>query len=61
VRPPMSRPMGTASGALAARTSWLASRSPRATISRLTLGTSTPMACLPGMGARMRTSGLAMA
>ncbi len=62
-RPAMSRPMATSSG-------WevdegLASRDSRMSRSetswRVRLGTSTPMADLPGMGARMRTSGDAMA
>ncbi len=35
--------------------------SPSATSWRLVLGTSTPMACRPGIGARMRTSGDAIA
>jgi hypothetical protein len=35
--------------------------SPSETITRVLLGTSTPMALRPGMGARMRTSAEAMA
>ena len=60
-RPLMSRPIPTSSGWEARRASSLTRMSPSATIWRRALGTSTPMACLPGMGARMRTSGVAMA
>ena len=60
-RPAMSRPIATSSGCDAERAS-LDSRMSRSETSwRLRLGTSTPMADLPGMGARMRTSGDAMA
>ena len=60
-RPLMSRPMATSSGLVAALASGEARMSPTATSWRLSLGTSTPMACLPGMGARMRTSAAAIA
>ena len=60
-RPLMSRPMATSSGWVALRASSLMRMSPRETIWRRAFGTSTPIACLPGMGARMRTSGVAMA
>ena len=60
-RPLMSRPTATSSGWLARRASSEPRMSPRATTWRLALGTSTPMAWRPGMGARMRTSGEAMA
>jgi hypothetical protein len=59
--PSMSRPIATSSGWLAARASGLVRMSPTVTNCLRTLGISTPMACLPGMGARMRTSGVAMA
>ena len=59
--PVMSRPTATSRGWAARRASVLARMSPRATIWRTSLGTSTPIACLPGIGARMRTSGVAMA
>ncbi len=61
VRPAMSRPIGTSSGWVAAMDSSEASRSPSATKERCRLGTSTPIAERPGIGARMRTSGEAMA
>jgi hypothetical protein len=61
VLPEMSRPMGTSSGCSAANASSDASRSPNATSVRWRFGTSTPMAERPGIGARMRTSGDAMA
>jgi hypothetical protein len=60
-RPLMSRPTATSSGWVARRDSSLTRMSPSDTIWRRALGTSMPMACLPGMGARMRTSGVAMA
>ena len=60
-RPAMSRPSATSSGWEALAASGEARMSPRATSSRRRFGTSTPMADLPGMGARMRTSGEAMA
>ena len=59
--PSMSRPMATSSGCVAERASELVRMSPTVTSCLRTLGISTPMACLPGMGARMRTSGVAMA
>ena len=62
-RPAMSRPIATSSGCVAAvgRDS-LDSRMSRSETSwRVRFGTSTPMADLPGMGARMRTSGDAIA
>ena len=55
-RPAMSLPMPTSSGWVAALASGDDRRSPRATRWRWLLGTSTPMAERPGMGARMRTS-----
>ena len=61
VRPLMSRPRVASSGWVALAASSDTSRSPTVIIWRRTFGTSTPMACLPGMGARMRTSGVAMA
>ena len=59
----MSRPMATSSGCVAAvGLASLESRMSRSDTSwRVRFGTSTPMADLPGMGARMRTSGEAMA
>ena len=62
-RPAMSRPMATSSGWVVVV--FLASGESRMSRSdtscRVRFGTSTPMADLPGMGARMRTSGDAMA
>ncbi|MCY1463429.1 hypothetical protein D9M71_813230 [compost metagenome] len=43
------------------RAFWLRSTSPRDTVSRSVLGISMPMADLPGMGLRIRTSELATA
>ena len=60
-RPAMSRPSATSRGWVALRASSVASTSPNVTSWRSRLGTSMPMADLPGMGARMRTSGDAMA
>ena len=60
-RPAMSRPTATSSGCTAFLASGAARMSPRDTRCRLWLGTSTPMADRPGMGARIRTSGDAMA
>ena len=62
-RPAMSRPMATSSGWVVGvtRVSLASRMSRRATSWRVRLGTSTPMADLPGIGARMRTSGEAMA
>jgi len=60
-RPAMSRPIATSSGWVAALASSEDKMSPSATSWRLRLGTSTPMADLPGIGARIRTSGEAMA
>ena len=60
-RPAMSRPRATSRGWTARSASGEARMSPRATSWRWRLGTSTPMADLPGIGARMRTSGEAMA
>ncbi len=60
-RPAMSRPMATSRGW---RASWASAEhrmSPSATSWRCLLGTSTPIAERPGMGARMRTSADAMA
>jgi hypothetical protein len=59
--PAMSRPMATSSGWVALRASSLARMSPTVTSCLRTLGTSTPMAWRPGIGARIRTSGVAMA
>ena len=60
-RPAMSRPTATSSGWVAFLASGEARMSPSDTRCRLWLGTSTPMAERPGMGARMRTSAEAMA
>ena len=60
-RPAMSRPIATSSGWVAACPSLESRMSRRETSWRVRFGTSTPMADLPGMGARMRTSGDAMA
>ena len=60
-RPAMSRPMATSSGCAAAFPSLESRMSRSATSWRVRFGTSTPMADLPGIGARMRTSGDAMA
>ena len=62
-RPAMSRPMATSSGwdEAVGRVSFASRMSRRETSWRVRFGTSTPMADLPGMGARMRTSGEAMA
>ena len=59
--PLMSRPTATSSGWLARRASADRRMSPSATIWRSVFGTSMPMAWRPGMGARMRTSGDAIA
>ena len=53
-RPAMSLPSHTVSGDQSAGGSW--KTSPRWTIRRRALGTSTPTACLPGIGARIRMS-----
>ena len=62
-RPAMSRPMATSSGCVVAvgRASFDSRMSRSETSWRVRFGTSTPMADLPGIGARMRTSGDAMA
>ena len=62
-RPAMSRPMATSSGwVVAVGLASFDSRMSRSETSwRVRFGTSTPMADLPGIGARMRTSGDAMA
>ena len=60
-RPAMSRPSATSSGCTADAASGEARMSPKETSWRWRFGTSTPMADFPGMGARIRTSGLAMA
>ncbi len=60
-RPAMSRPRATSRGWVAAWASAEVRMSPRATSWRCWLGTSTPMADRPGMGARIRTSAAAMA
>ncbi|GIU90822.1 MAG: hypothetical protein KatS3mg010_1921 [Acidimicrobiia bacterium] len=59
-RPAMSRPMATSSGWVAFFASSLARMSPSVTSGRVLLGTSTPIALRPGIGARMRTSWLAI-
>ena len=61
VRPAMSRPSATVSGCVASTASSLANRSPTVTSCRWRFGTSTPIAERPGIGARIRTSGDAMA
>ena len=60
-RPAMSLPIATSSGWVAVLASGEARMSPRLTSWRVWLGTSTPMAERPGIGARMRTSVAAMA
>ena len=60
-RPAMSRPRATSRGWVAAWASAEVRMSPSATSWRCWLGTSTPMAERPGMGARIRTSAAAMA
>ncbi len=50
----MSLPSHTVSGDQSAGGSW--NTSPRLTIRRRAFGTSTPTACLPGIGARIRMS-----
>ena len=57
--PAMSLPSQTDSGDQPFGASW--KTSPRCTILRTRLGTSTPTACLPGIGARMRTCSAASA
>ncbi len=59
--PSMSRPMATSSGCVAALASALARMSPTVTSCLRMFGISMPIACLPGMGARIRTSGVAIA
>ena len=59
--PLMSRPTATSIAPLALAASGEVKMSPTATIWRSSFGTSTPIACLPGIGAMMRTSGDAMA
>ena len=59
--PAMSRPIPTSSGCTARFASSVARMSPRVTIGRSRFGTSTPIALRPGIGARMRTSWLAIA
>ena len=58
--PEMSRPRATSSGCAAA-CSVSTSTSPTVTIWRTWFGTSMPIAERPGIGARMRTSGVARA
>ena len=60
-RPAMSRPSATSRGWVARAASADDRMSPSRTSWRALLGTSTPMADRPGMGARMRTSADAMA
>ena len=59
--PAMSRPRPTPSAVLLLEASGAASTSPRVTMMRSLLGTSTPTALRPGIGARMRTSSDAIA
>ena len=59
-RPAMSLPTATSSGCIAARDSCETMRSPSETNSRTAFGTSIPIADLPGIGARIRTSVAAM-
>ena len=59
--PPMSLPRATVSGWRSSSLPVLPRMSPRVTSSRSRLGTSMPIADLPGMGAMMRTSGEASA
>ena len=59
--PAMSRPMPTSRGWTARFASSVARMSPSVTMGRSRFGTSTPIALRPGMGARMRTSWLAIA
>ena len=59
-RPAMSLPTPTSSGCIAARASEDTIRSPSETNSRCAFGTSIPIADLPGIGARIRTSVAAM-
>ncbi len=54
--PPTSLPTPMVIGWVACWAAGDRSTSPRVTISRSTLGISTPIALLPGIGARMRTS-----
>ena len=58
-RPATSLPSHTVSGDQSEGGAW--KTSPRCTIRRRVLGTSTPTACLPGIGARMRMSEAASA
>ena len=60
-RPSMSRPRPTARVGCDACASGAERTSPRVTSSRCLFGTSTPIALRPGIGARMRTSGDAIA
>ena len=59
--PAMSLPIATSSGPVSSLASGDTIRSPSATSWRVWLGTSTPIAERPGIGARMRTSTAAMA
>ncbi len=59
--PAMSLPRATARGSRSSATSGVERMSPSVTSCRCRLGTSMPIALLPGMGARMRTSGDASA
>ncbi len=60
-RPAMSRPSPTWRGCVACFASVDTRMSPSVTSWRCLFGTSTPIALRPGIGARMRTSGLAIA
>ena len=59
--PSTSLPTPITSGCSLRRATWLRSTSPSATVSRSVLGISMPIAFLPGIGERMRTSELATA
>ncbi len=60
-RPAISRPNATSNGWVARRASSEPSTSPRVTSSLRRFGTSTPIADRPGIGARILTSGEAIA
>ena len=60
-RPEMSRPMPAVNGWVCAAASGERRMSPSVMWSRSVLGTSMPIATLPGMGATMRMSGVANA
>ncbi len=60
-RPCTSFPSATCSGLVESRAAFEPRTSPSITKSRTLFGTSTPIADLPGIGAMMRTSGVASA